>query len=75
MLVRAICVSTVSNACDSMTLVSTGGSPQTILVGSLLSFMDIHYWITTASDGTVLGEDSLWNSHQIFNNMNNGQPL
>ena len=72
---QAICVSTVSNACDSMTLVSTGGSPQTILVAEVpISFMDIHYWITTASDGTVLGEDSLWNSHQIFNNMNNGQP-
>ncbi|MBT4217501.1 MAG: PKD domain-containing protein [Flavobacteriales bacterium] len=72
---QAICVSTVSNACDSMTLVSTGGSPQTILMAEVpISFMDIHYWITTAPDGTVLGEDSLWNSHQIFNNMNNGQP-
>ena len=62
-------------ACDSMTLVSTGGSPQTILMAEIpISFMDIHYWITTAPDGTLLGEDSLWNSHQIFNNMNNGQP-
>ena len=72
---QAVCVSTASNACDSMTLVSTGGSLQTILVAEVpISFMDIHYWITTAPDGTVLGEDSLWNSHQIFNNMNNGQP-
>ena len=72
---QAICVSTVSNACDSMTLVSIGGSPQTILMAEVpISFMDIHYWITTAPDGTVLGEDSLWNSHQIYNNMNNGQP-
>tara|TARA_B100000767_G_scaffold221729_1_gene210281 strand:- start:91 stop:564 length:474 start_codon:yes stop_codon:yes gene_type:complete len=31
-------------------------------------------WITTAPDGTVLGIDSMSNSHQIFNNMNNGQP-
>jgi len=72
---QAVCVSTASNACDSMTLVSTGGSLQTILVAEVpISFMDIHYWITTAPDGTVLGEDSMWNSHQIFNNMNNGQP-
>ena len=69
---QAICVSTVSNACDSMTLVSTGGSPQTILTAEVpISFMDIHYWITTAPDGTVLNEDSLWNTHQI-NNFNAG---
>ena len=69
---QAVCVSTVSNACDSMTLVSTGGSPQTILTAEVpISFMDIHYWITTAPDGTVLNEDSLWNTHQI-NNMNPG---
>ena len=69
---QAICVSTVSNACDSMTLVSTGGSPQTILTAEVpISFMDVHYWITTAPDGTVLNEDSLWNTHQI-NNMNPG---
>ena len=68
---QAICVSTVSNACDSMTLVSVGasGSPQTILMAQVpISFMDIHYWITTAPDGTVLNEDSLWNTHQINNN-------
>ena len=72
---QTICVSTVSNACDSMTLISTGGSLQTILVAEVpINFMDIDYWITTAPDGTVLGEDSMWNSHQIFNNTNNGQP-
>ena len=72
---QAVCVSTVSNLCDSMTLFSTGGSPQTILMAEVpFSIMDIHYWITTAPDGTVLGEDSMSNSHQIFNNMNNGQP-
>ena len=69
---QAICVSTVSNACDSMTLYGGGGSPQTILTAEVpISFMDIHYWITTAPDGTVLNEDSLWNTHQI-NNMNAG---
>jgi PKD repeat protein len=65
---QAVCVSTVSNACDSMTLISTGGSPQTMLAAEVpISFMDIHYWITTAPDGTVLGEDSMWNTHQINN--------
>ena len=69
---QAICVSTVSNACDSMTLNGVGGSPQTILTAEVpISFMDIHYWITTAPDGTVLNEDSLWNTHQI-DNMNAG---
>ncbi|MBG66102.1 MAG: hypothetical protein CMP73_05545 [Flavobacteriales bacterium] len=72
---QAICVSTVSNLCDSMTLISTGGSPQTILVAEVSNINTIiDYWITTAPDGTILGEDSMWNSHQIFNNMNNGQP-
>ena len=72
---QSVCVNTVSNACDSITLISTGGSQQTMLAAEVpISFMDIHYWITTATDGTVLGEDSMWNSHQIYNNMNNGQP-
>ncbi len=72
---QAVCVSTVSNLCDSMTLFSTGGSPQTILMAEVPNINTIiDYWITTAPDGTVLGEDSMWNSHQIFNNMNNGQP-
>ena len=72
---QAICVNTVSNLCDSMTLISTGGSPQTILMAEVSNInIIIDYWITTAPDGTVLGEDSMWNSHQIFNNMNNGQP-
>ena len=39
---QAVCVSVASNACDSMTLVSTGGSTQTILVAEVpISFMDI----------------------------------
>ena len=72
---QAVCVSTASNLCDSMTLISTGGSLQTILMAEVANInMIIDYWITTAPDGTVLGEDSMWNSHQIFNNMNNGQP-
>tara|TARA_B110000259_G_scaffold126942_1_gene143563 strand:- start:361 stop:795 length:435 start_codon:yes stop_codon:yes gene_type:complete len=58
-----------------MTLFSTGGSPQTILMAQVLNINTIiASWITTAPDGTVLGVDSMSNSHQIFNNMNNGQP-
>jgi hypothetical protein len=30
----------------------------------------IDYWITTAPDGTVLGEDSMWNMHNVFNPAN-----
>ncbi|MEJ6748554.1 MAG: hypothetical protein QNK60_01340, partial [Flavobacteriales bacterium] len=53
----------------------TGGSPQTILMAQVLNINTIiASWITTAPDGTVLGVDSMSNSHQIFNNMNNGQP-
>tara|TARA_B100000767_G_scaffold123033_1_gene117204 strand:+ start:137 stop:1042 length:906 start_codon:yes stop_codon:yes gene_type:complete len=72
---QAVCVSTVSNPCDSMTLFSTGGSPQTILMAEVpFSIMNIASWITNAPDGTILGIDSMSNLHQIFNNMNNGQP-
>ena len=61
--------------CDSMSLFSTGGSTQTILMSQVLNINNIiASWITTAPDGTVLGVDSMSNSHQIFNNMNNGQP-
>ena len=65
---QAVCVSTASNLCDSMTLISTGGSPQTILTAQVPNINTIiDYWITTALDGTVLGEDSMWNTHQINN--------
>ena len=65
---QAVCVSTASNLCDSMTLISTGGSPQTILTAQVPNINTIiDYWITTATDGTVLGEDSMWNTHQINN--------
>ena len=72
---QAVCVNTASNLCDSMTLMSTGGSLQTILIAEVPNINTIiDYWITTAPDGTVLAEDSLWNIHQINNNINNGQP-
>tara|TARA_B100001758_G_scaffold240170_1_gene245362 strand:- start:1596 stop:1949 length:354 start_codon:yes stop_codon:yes gene_type:complete len=27
----------------------------------------IYYWISMAPDGTVLGEDSMWNYHTVYN--------
>ena len=74
---QAVCVSTSSSLCDSMTVFSTGGSPQTILTAEVPNINTIiDYWITTAPDGTILGEDSMWNTHQIFNtNPTNGQPF
>ena len=61
---QAVCVSTVSNLCDSMA--SSGSQTQIIMqVNNLNSIID--YWITTAPNGTVLGEDSLWNMHNVFN--------
>ena len=69
---QAVCVSTASNLCDSMTLNGGVGSPQSILTAQVPNINAIiDYWITTAPDGTVLNEDSLWNTHQI-NNMNPG---
>ena len=69
---QAICVSTASNLCDSMTLNGGVGSPQSMLIAQVPNINTIiDYWITTAPDGTVLNEDSLWNTHQI-NNMNPG---
>ena len=68
-----VCTPNTQNVspCDSMTLSFTPGSPQTILMAEVPNINTIiDYWITTAPDGTVLGEDSMWNSHQIYN----GQP-
>ena len=52
------------NVCDSMT--NTGSQFQpTISVSNINTIID--YWITTAPDGTVLGEDSLTNYHTAYN--------
>ena len=34
----------------------------------------IDYWITTAPDGTLLGEDSTWNMHNVYNSNPAGIP-
>tara|TARA_B110000008_G_scaffold271796_1_gene303714 strand:+ start:106 stop:1083 length:978 start_codon:yes stop_codon:yes gene_type:complete len=54
--------------CDSITV--TGSQNQL----TLTSISIIDYWITTAPDGTVLGEDSLWNQHSVFNYNPTGSP-
>ena len=65
---QTVCFSTPSSPCDSMIL-SAG---QTMLVADVPNLNTIIYhWISTAPDGTVLGEDSMSNTHQIFN-INNG---
>ena len=65
---QAVCVSTTSSPCDSMILLAG----QTMLVADVPNLNTIIYhWISTAPDGTVLGEDSMSNTHQIFN-VNNG---
>ena len=70
---QAVCVSTVSNLCDSM----TASGSQTLILMQFLNPINsiIDYWITTAPDGTVLGEDSLWNMHTAYNYGPNGTPL
>ena len=46
--------------CDSITV---SGSQYQL---TLTSVSTIDYWITTAPDGTLLGEDSLWNMHNVY---------
>ena len=50
--------------CDSMT--ASGLQSQiTMQVNGVNTFID--YWVTTANDGTILGEDSMSTTHNIFN--------
>jgi len=49
------------NLCDSITVSGT----QNLVIFTSISVID--YWITTAPNGTVLGEDSLWNQHSAIN--------
>lgn len=65
---QTVCFSTSSSPCDSMILLAG----QTMLVADVPNLNTIIYhWISTAPNGTVLGEDSMSNTHQIFN-INNG---
>ena len=59
------------NVCDSMTNTGSHFQP-TISVNNINTIID--YWITTAPDGTVLGEDSLTNYHTAYNYNPTGSP-
>ena len=61
---QVACTSTSGLLCDS--IVVTGSQTQLLMqVNNINTIID--YWITTAPDGTVLGEDSMWNMHNIYN--------
>ena len=67
---QSVCSSVSTSPCDSLTITSTGGSMQTQLLISLNSSglpAYIDYWVTTSNDGTLLGEDSLATSHNVYN--------
>ena len=51
------------NLCDSMT--ATGSQTQlTLQVNNVNTFID--YWVTTGNNGTILGEDSMSTTHNVF---------
>ena len=61
---QSACIINSSSLCDS--IVVTGSQTQlSMQVNNFNSI--IYYWITTSTDGTVLGEDSMWNMHNVFN--------
>ena len=68
MVALAILFARAQTPCDS---VSVSGSQNQL---TLTSISIIDYWITTAPDGTVLGQDSLWNQHSVFNYNPTGSP-
>jgi len=57
-------------ACDSLIITSTGGSNQTFLQISLNTTnlpILVDYWFTYANDSTILGEDSMSMTHDVYN--------
>ena len=61
---QSACVINSSFLCDS--IVITGSQTQlTMQVNNFNAF--IYHWISMAPDGTVLGEDSMWNNHLVYN--------
>ena len=61
---QSACVINSSFLCDS--IVITGSQTQlTMQVNNFNAF--IYHWISMAPDGTVLGEDSMWNNHLVNN--------
>ena len=61
---QSACVINSGLLCDS--IVVTGSQTQlTMQVNNFNAF--IYHWISMAPDGTVLGEDSMWNNHTVYN--------
>ena len=61
---QSACIINSSSLCDS--IVVTGSHTQlTMQVNNFNAF--IYHWISMAPDGTVLGEDSMWNNHLVYN--------
>ena len=61
---QSACVINSGLLCDS--IVVTGSQTQlTMQVNNFNAF--IYHWISMAPDGTVLGEDSMWNNHLVYN--------
>ena len=65
---QTACSTTFNLLCDSITV--SGSQTQLTMQLNNLNFI-IDYWISTAPDGTVLGQDSMWNSHLVFNSIPN----
>ena len=61
---QSACIINSSSLCDS--IVVTGSQTQLSMQVNNLNSM-IYYWISMAPDGTVLGEDSMWNNHTVYN--------
>ena len=61
---QSACIINSSSLCDSIAV--TGSQTQLSMQVNNLNSM-IYYWISMAPDGTVLGEDSMWNSHTVYN--------
>jgi len=68
---QAVCTSSSPLLCDSM--MATGSQSQIIMqVNNINTIID--FWFTTAFDGTVLGVDSMWNMHNVYNSNQSGIP-
>ena len=68
---QSVCSTGSGVLCDSMTAIGSQ-SQITMQVNNINTIID--YWITTAPDGTILGEDSMWNMHNVFNSNLSGIP-
>jgi hypothetical protein len=61
---QSFCSTSSGVLCDSI-VVSGSQTQLTMQVNNFNSI--IYYWLSTAPDGTVLGEDSMWNMHNVYN--------